>query len=76
MSTVEGGLICTDDEDLAAMLKMVRANGWDRNLSTKQQSKWRKTFGIKSEFEAKYTFYDLGFNMRPTEITGFWGCAS
>lgn len=73
MSTVEGGLICTDDEDLAAMLKMVRANGWDRNLSTKQQSKWRKTFGIKSEFEAKYTFYDLGFNMRPTEITGFLG---
>lgn len=73
MSTVEGGLICTDDEDLAAMLKMVRANGWDRNLNTKQQSKWRKTFGIKSEFEAKYTFYDLGFNMRPTEITGFLG---
>ena len=26
-----------------------------------------------NQFEAKYTFYDLGFNMRPTEITGFLG---
>ena len=73
MSTVEGGLICTDDENLVAMLKIVRANGWDRNLTSAQQLKWRKKFDVKSEFEAKYTFYDLGFNMRPTEITGFLG---
>lgn len=73
MSTVEGGLICTDDDELVAMLKMVRANGWDRNLTSAQQSKWRKQFEIRSEFDAKYTFYDLGFNMRPTEITGFLG---
>lgn len=73
MSTIEGGMICTDDEDLAEMLKIVRANGWDRNLSAEQQYKWRKKYKIESEFEAKYTFYDLGFNFRPTEITGFLG---
>jgi len=73
MSTIEGGMICTDDDDLAEMLRIVRANGWDRNLSAKQQRKWRHRYGINSEFEAKYTFYDLGFNMRPTEITGFLG---
>ncbi|WP_371079300.1 DegT/DnrJ/EryC1/StrS family aminotransferase, partial [Salmonella enterica] len=73
MSTIEGGMICTDDDELAEMLKIVRANGWDRNLSSKQQLKWRKKYNIQSEFEAKYTFYDLGFNMRPTEITGFLG---
>lgn len=73
MSTIEGGMICTDDDELAEMLKIVRANGWDRNLTSAEQFKWRKKFGIKSEFEAKYTFYDLGFNMRPTEITGFIG---
>lgn len=73
MSTIEGGMICTDDDDLAEMLKIVRANGWDRNLTAAEQFKWRKKYGIKSEFEAKYTFYDLGFNMRPTEITGFIG---
>ena len=28
---------------------------------------------MASEFHSKYTFYDLGFNLRPTEITGFLG---
>lgn len=73
MSTIEGGMICTDDEDFGEMLRIVRANGWDRNLTAAQQYKWRKKFGIANEFEAKYTFYDLGYNFRPTEITGFLG---
>lgn len=73
MSTIEGGMVCTDDEELAEMLVICRANGWDRNLSAKQQQKWRSKFNIKGQFEAKYSFYDLGFNMRPTEITGFLG---
>ena len=73
MSTIEGGMVCTDDEDFAEMLRIVRANGWDRNLSAKQQYKWRQKYNIGSEFDAKYTFYDLGFNFRPTEITGFLG---
>jgi len=73
MSTIEGGCACTDDSDLAEMLRIVRANGWDRNLKSIQQKKWRDRFGIKSEFEAKYTFYDLAYNFRPTEITGFLG---
>ncbi len=73
MSTIEGGMVCTDDQDFAEMLRIVRANGWDRNLTAAQQVKWRKKYNINSEFDAKYTFYDLGFNFRPTEITGFLG---
>ena len=73
MSTIEGGMLVTDDAELAEMLRIVRANGWDRNLTSFQQNKWRNKFNIKSEFDAKYTFYDLGFNFRPTEITGFLG---
>jgi CDP-6-deoxy-D-xylo-4-hexulose-3-dehydrase len=73
MSTIEGGMVCTDDIELAEMLRIVRANGWDRNLDANQQYKIRKKFQIKNEFDAKYTFYDLGYNLRPTEITGFLG---
>ncbi len=73
MSTIEGGMVCTDDEELAEMLRIVRANGWDRNLNAMQQQKWRQHYNVRSEFDAKYTFYDLGFNIRPTEITGFIG---
>jgi CDP-6-deoxy-D-xylo-4-hexulose-3-dehydrase len=73
MSTIEGGMAVTDNEDIAEMLRIVRANGWDRNLNALQQQKWRKRYGLVSEFEAKYSFYDLAYNMRPTEITGFLG---
>jgi CDP-6-deoxy-D-xylo-4-hexulose-3-dehydrase len=73
LSTIEGGMICTDSDELAEMLKIVRANGWDRNLTGIQQAKWRNRYEINSEFEAKYSFYELGFNLRPTEITGFLG---
>jgi CDP-6-deoxy-D-xylo-4-hexulose-3-dehydrase len=73
MSTIEGGMVCTSDDEFAEMLIIVRANGWDRSLSSEQQQKWRTKYGIETEFQAKYTFYDLGYNFRPTEITGFLG---
>ena len=73
MSTIEGGAICTDDDELAMMLIMCRANGWDRNLTKDQQNELREEYKIQSEFQSKYAFYDLGFNFRPTEITGFIG---
>jgi CDP-4-dehydro-6-deoxyglucose reductase, E1 len=73
MSTIEGGAVCTDDEELATMLKLVRAHGWDRNLSLDKQTEIRKLFHVNSTFYSRYTFYDLGYNLRPTEITGFLG---
>lgn len=72
MSTIEGGMICTDDEILYAMLVQVRAHGWDRDLSEANQKQLREKFGI-TDFYAKYTFYDLAYNARPTEINGFLG---
>lgn len=73
MSTIEGGMLVTQDEELAQMLRVVRANGWDRNLTAAQQRKLRKNYQVQSELDAKYTFYDLGYNLRPTEITAFLG---
>src|SRR3989344_4458400 len=73
MSTIEGGAICTNDEELAAMIKLVRAHGWDRNLDFTKQAEIRKKFNVNSTFYSRYTFYDLGYNLRPTEINGFIG---
>lgn len=73
MSTIEGGMVCTDDEELAIMLRLVRAHGWDRNLSIQRQEAIRSKFKVNSEFYSRYTFYDLGYNLRPTEINGFLG---
>lgn len=73
MSTIEGGAICTDDDELATMLRIVRAHGWDRNLTFAKQDEIRKKYRINSTFYSRYTFYDLGYNFRPTEINGFIG---
>lgn len=73
MSTIEGGAVCTDDEEIATMLKLVRAHGWDRNLSLNNQRLIRDKYKVNSTFYSRYTFYDLGYNFRPTEINGFIG---
>jgi len=73
MSTIEGGAVCTDDEDIAHMLSLVRAHGWDRNLAEKQQEEIRVKHNVNSSFYSRYTFYDLGYNLRPNEINGFIG---
>jgi len=75
LSTIEGGAICTDDGDLEEMLQIVRAHGWDRNLTKKKQLKIRLKYDINSTFYSRYTFYDLGYNLRTTEINGFIGNA-
>ncbi|KKR76654.1 MAG: DegT/DnrJ/EryC1/StrS aminotransferase [Candidatus Levybacteria bacterium GW2011_GWA2_40_8] len=73
MSTIEGGAICTDSDELSNMLKIVRAHGWDRNLSIKKQERIRTAHNVNETFYSRYTFYDLGYNLRPTEIAGFIG---
>ena len=72
LSTIEGGMICTDDFELNQMCMMVRAHGWNRNLTTDKRAELRKKHGINSFFDT-YTFYDLAYNARPTEISGFLG---
>jgi len=71
-STIEGGMICTDDEDLHQMLLMVRAHGWNRNLKPEHQQKLREKHNIHPFYD-KYTFHELGYNIRPMEINGFLG---
>ncbi len=73
LSTVEGGAICTDDKEIETMLRLVRAHGWDRNLSFVGQQKIRKKFNVNSPFYSRYTFYAPGYNFRPTEINGAMG---
>jgi len=72
LSTIEGGMVCTDNKELAEMLKLVRAHGWDRNLSNRAKTKMRRKFGI-DKFYGLYTMYDLAYNVRPNELQGFIG---
>lgn len=73
MSTIEGGAVVTDDAELVTMLHLVRAHGWDRNLTEDKQLFLRLKHNVNSTFYSRYTFYDLGYNFRTTEIQGFLG---
>jgi CDP-6-deoxy-D-xylo-4-hexulose-3-dehydrase len=72
LSTVEGGMVCTDNADLYDAMLMARSNGWGRNLDVSMQKELAAKYGV-SEFFAKYSFYDLAYNIRPTDITAFIG---
>ncbi len=72
LSTIEGGFINTDDEELYHMLLMMRSHGWDRDLPKWKQDKLRRKFHC-SEFEALYNFYVPGFNLRATDLQAYIG---
>ena len=73
LSTIEGGMVCTDNKSLYEMLVMVRAHGWSRNVTPETKINLKNKFKI-NDFYEKYTFYHLGYNFRPMEIQGFLGC--
>lgn len=73
MSTIEGGAVCTDDREIDTMLQFVRAHGWDRNLTEDRQLKIRIKNHVNETFYSRYTFYELGYNLRTMEIQGFIG---
>lgn len=72
MSTVEGGMIVTDDDGLCDLLRMLRNHGMARDISdatkTRLQEVWKVT-----DFMNSFTFYVPGFNVRPTDLQAFIG---
>jgi CDP-6-deoxy-D-xylo-4-hexulose-3-dehydrase len=72
LSTIEGGMICTNDTEFCNILKSLRSHGWDRDLDAETQSDLRKKNGI-DDFRALYSFYYPGFNLRSTDLQAFIG---
>lgn len=72
LSTIEGGLINTDDKDLYDMLLMLRSHGWVRDLDPIDQKKYNDQYNV-DDFSSLYTFYYPGFNLRSTDLQAFLG---
>ncbi|MFN7504247.1 MAG: DegT/DnrJ/EryC1/StrS family aminotransferase, partial [Limnobacter sp.] len=70
ISTMEGGMITTDDEELYHILLSIRAHGWTRNLP-----KHNKVTGVKSDdpFAESCKVVLPGYNVRPLELSGALG---
>lgn len=70
ISTMEGGMVVTDDEELYHVMLVLRAHGWTRNLP-----KFNHVTGEKSDdpFEESFRFVLPGYNLRPLEMSGALG---
>ena len=74
ISTIEGGIVSTDDKELYELLVSLRSHGWARDLSVETQLNLLEEWNV-SEFDSLYTFYYSGFNMRSTDLQAYIGLA-
>lgn len=68
ISTIEGGMVLTNNEEFAELCKSLRAHGWIRDLSAKDK--------IAKEYkhiDPMFLFINTGYCFRPTEIQGAFG---
>jgi CDP-6-deoxy-D-xylo-4-hexulose-3-dehydrase len=69
ISTMEGGMLVTNDFEKYALAKSMRAHGWGRDIP------YSKSLGNVSHdrWKDKFTFYVPGYNLRPLEMSGAIG---
>lgn len=68
VSTIEGGMITTNDTNLFNDLLSMRAHGWSRDRT--DANRWSTE---DSNVDPRFVFLSTGFNFRPTEIEGALG---
>ena len=69
ISTMEGGLVVTDDEELYHIMLSVCSHGWTRHLPKENK------LCVKSDnpFEESFRFILPGYNLRPLDMSGALG---
>jgi CDP-4-dehydro-6-deoxyglucose reductase, E1 len=69
VSTMEGGMVTTDDRELHELVRSLRAHGWVRDLPPDSV-----IYGSRSDdFYEAYRFILPGYNVRPIEMSGAIG---
>jgi len=71
ISTMEGGMVVTDDEELYHILLSIRSHGWTRHLP-EQNLVCEKS---SDAFYESFRFVLPGYNVRPIEMSGAIGLA-
>lgn len=69
MSTMEGGVVSTDDDEIYHILLSIRSHGWTRHLP-EQNLLCKKS---DDPFDESFRFILPGYNVRPTEMSGAIG---
>ena len=72
LSTIEGGMVNTNNKELFDMLMLLRSHGWAKDLDQAAYSKLINSHGI-DDFHKPFTFFVPGFNLRATDLQAFIG---
>lgn len=66
ITTMEGGMVSCDDDELSDLLRLLRAHGWSRDVRQGPNP-------VAEGIDSRYSFVNLGFNVRPTEVQAAFG---
>ena len=72
ISTIEGGAVCSDNQEFVNLVTSMRSHGWSRDLPKGEALKLRQENHI-SDFRDLYSFYYPGFNLRSSDLNAFLG---
>jgi CDP-6-deoxy-D-xylo-4-hexulose-3-dehydrase len=68
ITTIEGGMMVTDDDRLADLARSMRAHGWTREMSNRAELEAASPW-----IDPRFLFVNLGYNFRPTELQAAFG---
>ncbi|MFC1928301.1 DegT/DnrJ/EryC1/StrS family aminotransferase [Chloroflexota bacterium] len=68
ITTIEGGMVMTNNEEFAELSKSLRVFGWVRDLKAKD-----KIAAEHKDIDPRFLFVNIGYNLRPTEVEAAFG---
>ncbi len=68
LTTIEGGMVLTDDDAVADALRSLRAHGWIRERSDREA-----LAAAHPGSDPRFLFVSPGWNLRPTEVQAAFG---
>ena len=72
ISTIEGGLVSTNNAEMNDLLLIIRSHGWDRDLKLDRAEALAEENDV-SDFDRIFTFYLPGLNLRSTDLQAVIG---
>lgn len=70
ISTVEGGMICTNEEEIYKLAVLKRSHGLARELPKKYHPYYKR---LSKNIDFRFLFLTTGFNVRNTELSAVLG---
>jgi len=72
LSSIEGGMVNTDDKELYDLMLMLRSHGWGKDLDEETYNNLINEYNV-DDFHKPFTFFVAGFNLRSTDLQAFLG---